>query len=83
MLIYAYRNNRIDYLAMDFDPVDPKKDSGFSITMAVVKGEKIDLEIPEEGEWQIEPQVQDWVDALTIANQLCQQTKARLEFNAC
>ena len=83
MLIYAYRKNLIDYLVMNFDPLNPDQHSFFSITMAVSKTLVVDLEVPTDGEVQIAPQVQDWVDALTIANQLCHRTGARSEFNPC
>ncbi|OFC61716.1 hypothetical protein BAE30_04160 [Acidithiobacillus caldus] len=76
--IYAYRHDRVDYLAADFD--DPDGANGFSMTIAVCPG-KIDLELPEPGEVSLSPEVNDWVDALTLINHLSRMVSAMVEFN--
>ncbi|MBU2772458.1 hypothetical protein HMI48_00585 [Acidithiobacillus ferrooxidans] len=53
--MYAYRNNRTDYLAMDFDPTEPEIRGGFSITMSVSGQDKVSLELPKKGEFEIVP----------------------------
>ena len=79
--MYAYRNNRTDYLAMDFDPTEPEIRGGFSITMSFSGQDKVSLELPKKGEFEIVPGVTDWVDAMTLANLLCQSLVAWTEFN--
>lgn len=85
MRMYAYRNNRVEYLAMDFDPTKPaqrgKIHGGFSITMSVHSADKVGLDVPGEGVFELEPSVSNWVDALTLANMLCQKLGAKVEFN--
>ncbi|ACK79511.1 hypothetical protein RU820_05920 [Acidithiobacillus ferrooxidans] len=81
MRMYAYRNNGTDYLAMDFDPTEPEIRGGFSITMSVSGQDKVSLELPKKGEFEIVPGVTDWVDAMTLANLLCQSLVAWTEFN--
>ncbi len=81
MRMYAYRNNGTDYLAMDFDPTEPEIYGGFSITMSVSSQDKVSLELPKKGEFEIVPGVTDWVDAMTLANLLCQSLVAWTEFN--
>ncbi len=76
--IYAYRHDRVDYLAADFD--GPEGTDGFSMTIAVCPG-RIDLELPKPGEVSLSPEVNDWVDALTLINHLSRMVVACVRFN--
>ena len=84
MRMYAYRHRVTEYLAMDFDPTTAPKDKihgGFSITMSVCRADTPSLQLPEAGVFEIVPGVTNWVDAMTLANSLCQSLGALVKFN--
>ena len=85
MRMYAYRHCVTEYLAMDFDPTTTapkdKIHGGFSITLSVCRADTPSLKLPEVGVFEIVLGVTNWVDALALANSLCQSLGALVKFN--
>lgn len=83
--MYAYRHDLVDFLALDFDKTTAaprgKVYGGFSITMSAHPDDKINLEVPSERVFEIQPSVNNWVDALNLAQMLCAKVEASLSFN--
>ncbi len=85
MLMYPYRKDRCNYLAVDFDERltegSGQTRKGFSLTIAVAPYGKTRLDYPGIGCKDLVPTIRDSFDAITIAAHLGLRLRAEVAFN--